>query len=237
MRSPEMGKRPEQLDQEKITNRERGALEKFGKNTKARIAGVVLMAITSSVFVGAYQEAMAGEKRRRSAPIETVGEVGTRWQGQVEEIGDKYGTEVEQTHKNYSEGIERIMRGDFGTGTPMSEKFENWDRHSQAFRKFQEKYAGKMNVSGEIMARDFLEVIREFPNFRSSQPDQQTLKNEQNFKRIVNEYMKKRNEVNPNEDISYQRALLELQSLVFDMDKKNVEGNLGLSLVLGGGKQ
>ena len=68
MRSSEMGQHPEQLEPEKMMSQERerlgGVLEKMGKNAKARIAGVVFMAITSSIFAGAYHEAMAAEKRQ-----------------------------------------------------------------------------------------------------------------------------------------------------------------------------
>ncbi|MBI3274317.1 MAG: hypothetical protein HYZ69_04195 [Candidatus Colwellbacteria bacterium] len=245
MRSPEIGRRSEtikqkaeetRLDKGEIISRERGVVERFRKHGKARIAGIVLMAITSGVFAGYFQEAMAGEKRRVS-PTESVEEVGRRRQGQVEETGKKYEGQVGQTQRNYSEDIDRIMQGDFGTGAPMSAKYENWDRHSKAFRLFQEKYVGQKNISGETMARDFLEVIKEFPNFLSNEPAQRTIMNEKNFRRLVNIYAQKRSEVNPNENIGYQRALLELQTALFGMGQKNLERILGFSLLMGGGKE
>ena len=238
---------------EQAREQEVNRLSHFMQSVKTRIAVSVFVGMTSLVSPGMMRESSGGSvddiAKNWKVEMDTIQkkykteieDIRKKWETETDAMRKEYETKVENMQKKWETETERIKKGGTESGIDMKEKYANWEQYSKAFRKFQEKYASKKQTDPTAMARDFLEVIRELPDFKAETQAQRTIINEDNFKRLVGEYLRKRREADPESRLEYYRALLELQAAFYQTlntdQRKKVEKNLGFSFLMGGGKE
>lgn len=247
---------PEQREMEEraeffnnASEREGQGLKEFTKNVKTRLAVTAFVAVTLIFGQGLFKDAQAASVGGgSSSAVEDVwkkwsGEqkkMDQKWQKEMDDIENRNRQNAENARKKYEDAVEQMGKDlkDWAGKTSqeknqaMEEKYENWNAYSRAYKSF---HATRFNSSQE-MAAGFLNVIGAFPRFRSENAAQRRIMDEDNFKRIVQIYVNKRNEVFPEQKIGFNRGLLELQTAFSQTIGQKEQKNYGFSLLKGGGK-
>ena len=201
-----------------------GVIQKLAKRAKSIAVGFTLMT-TLTFAAGRANDAYAEEVKTKKGGVEDTFK---RFQSEVDQYTVKDNKNVDTTFQKYQQEIERIdkenqatqeriLNGDGSDGKSMQEKYYNWNQYSKTFQDFK-KFFAETGVTDQLPMR-FIEVLKEFPEFQSSEVTQRMLMDEQNFKRLIGEYAKMRygkETVKPSDTENALQELYAMYQFAFD---------------------